>query len=183
MAKTLGLKDYHIQLNKLVEQLSSDEVIKAAEESWSIIGDQIRQNAVSNNFVLTGLLIDPRTILTHAGVTNRDGKKGFFAEAGVFKDDSAMASYPHPSLDRARNPKSDIPSATVAYWLEFGVQPHYTVQGIRARKVKPDAKSGVGFHGGIKPTPFISSAYDTKLEDAHDHLSKSLGALIDRVTK
>ena len=183
MAKVTGLKDYFVQLDSIVNSLSSDLVIEVAQESWSIIGDQIRTNAIALDLVLTGLLVDPKTILTHAGVTNRDGKKGLFAEAGVFKDDSAMSSYRHPSINRNRNPKTDIPSATAAYWLEFGVQPHYTYPRSNTRKTPVDERSGVKFHPGVTQRPFISKAYDEKIDEAYAKLSKGLGELIDRAVK
>lgn len=178
MAKSSGISGYTVQLNNLVSEIQSEKVVEIADKAWTVIGDQIRINAIGINAVLTGLLIDPRTILTHAGVTNREGNKGFFAEAGVFKDDNAMGSYPHPSLNRNRNPKSDIPSATVAYWLEFGVQPHYLIKGVRARKYKVDGDSGVPYHKGVTARPFISKAYDQKLDQAYNILSKGLDDLI-----
>ncbi len=183
MAKTVGLQDFFVQLNDLVDAVDSEKTVKVAKEAWDIVGDQIRANALGADLVLTGLLVDPRTILTHAGFTNHDGKRGIFAEAGVFKSDSVMGSYPHPSLNRNRSAKSDIPPAMVAYWLEFGVQPHYTIKGIRARKNPVDAAVGVSFHQGIAPIPFISSAYDSTSDKALQHLESGLGDLIDKAIK
>lgn len=183
MATVTGLKDYFVELDAIVNSLESEKVVDAVIESWSVIGDQIRNNAISQGLILTGLLVDPKTILTHAGLTNRDGKKGVFAEAGVFKDDSAMSAHKHPNLGRNRNPKSDIPSPTVAYWLEFGVQPHFTYPRTTTRKTPVNEKAGVKFHPGVSPKPFISRAYDEKIGVANAVLSKKLGELIDEATR
>ena len=76
--------------------------------------------------------------------------------------------------------KADIPAPQIAWFLEFGVQPHYTVSGIRARKFPVTEDSKVGFHKGIAPTPFISSAFDTKLDEAYSHLIRGLDLLIEK---
>ena len=144
-----GMKGFFAALDNVANVLSSDEVGQIAHESWDIVTEQIRDNAASNGFFDTGLLQSRDTILTNSGVVKgRDGGAYVYAEAGVFKDDSAMLSF-------GVDPIKDIPRAQVAYWLEYGTLDHFVGLETTGEPVK-----------GIKPSYFMTSAYDAKNEQA-----------------
>lgn len=171
-----GVKDLVAQLTELSALVDEKEIIEDAEKSWSIIRDQIRLNAAAAGFHDTGLLLDPRTILVHAG--KGSGGNIIFAEAGVFKDDSAMSAY-------GLNPKKDMPRGMVAYWLEYGTRDHYVGQRADVAQERAQNRQGKSpsMIRGIKPSKFISRAFDLKNQEAFDDFSRRLGERIDKVIK
>ena len=177
MARIEGVQSLLAQLTEVGSAVESKQTIEIARKSWDIVRDEIRSNALNAGLVFTGLLIDPKTILTHAGKSKNENGTIIFAEAGVFKDDSAMSRF-------GLNPKTDIPRGMVAYWLEFGTQEHYNIKGLRARKT-PVTEGDKGSRGaattaGIKPTKFISRAFDAKSDFAFNAFREDLGLLIDK---
>lgn len=181
MAKVKGLEGFLGQMDNLANIGETQELKDAVGKAWSLVTDKIRENARSSFVMQTGLLIDPNVIKTITGIEERDGKKVLIAQAGVFSDIGVMSSYPHPNLNRNRNPK-DIPPANIAWFLEFGVQPHYLYKDVRARKTPVSAEAmeqkKKGIHPGIKPTPFISNAFDETYEAALADFTKELEKLI-----
>lgn len=177
MARIEGVESLIAQLTEIGSAVQSEQTVEIARKSWDIVRDEIRANAISAGHVFTGLLIDPKTILTNAGKSKNASGTIIFAEAGVFKDDSAMARF-------GLNPKTDIPRGMVAYWLEFGTQEHYNIKGLRARKT-PVTEGDKGSRGAsttaaIKPTKFISRAFDAKADLAFNVFRQDMGLLIDK---
>lgn len=183
---TKGIKDWVAQMSKLSDAITSEQLVDVARDAWGVVRDQIEVNARVSFNTFTGTMFDPRSIIVNAGSTNKDKSRFVFAEAGVFRDDAAMAQH-------GLNPQKDMPRSMVAWWLEFGTQAHYTYKGVRARKMgvnaehsnmlRPSGQKGDSITQGIKPTYFISKAFDMKADQAFQQLETKLGELIDRAVK
>lgn len=176
-----GLKALEAQLDDLTGVLTGPQMVEAAEQAWNTVRNQIDANAASEGFFDTGLLLDPATIITVAGMDN-EGR--VYADAGVFKHDATMIKY-------GFDPKTDIPRAQVAYWLEFGTQAHYTRKGVRAQRL--DRDTGGTLPGdrpgdnllteGIKPSKFMSRAFDTASDNAYRQFTENVDKLVEKATR
>lgn len=185
MADIEGEEAFFAQLTALARIVEEPEFVKGVNNAWSIVTNQILDNALIEFEVRTGLLFDPQTILTNTGITYTNGTPYVYSEAGVFKDDSAMTT-------RGLDASKDIPAATYAYWLEYGTQPHYNESGVKAKHPKRSGgvSPGEGFNkdtdemkvtAGIQPSFFISRAYDTMRDKAYDLIQKDINVRIDKV--
>lgn len=183
-----GMDVYMKQLERLKNVPKQQEVLTVIEQGWSIVTEQIRSNAISEFNFNTGLLFDTKTILTNVGRAGEDGNY-IYAEAGVFRDDSAMGAR---GLTR-----SDIPAPMYAHWLEFGTDAHHVEKDWRRKKTSGQdhtfsvaRKRGysetapvASQRSGIRATYFISKASDSKQEQANTFIVNGLNQLIDEVAK
>lgn len=179
MIQTDGLNQLLNDLDYMKTAIESNEFVQAIEKEWSIVTNKIRDNAASSFNVKTGLLLDSKSIITHAGVTFDQDAPFIFAEAGVFKSDSSMT-------ERGLNAQKDIPASMYAYWLEFGTRDHYNQKGIKM--AHPSRSGGVSagelkslkMTQGIEPTYFISRAHDEVADIAYDGIVARIGEMIDK---
>jgi len=133
---------------------------KSIESSLKDIENNMKSNArlALNKGYSQGVMVNS---ISSKVTINEDGL--IFASVGVFNMSNKTGS-----SGRRMN------AAVLAFWHEHGVQPHSTSTG--AKKID-ESGQGKQQHRGLKPTPFLSSAFDSGAVAIQEDLKKALNKL------
>ena len=141
---------------------------KTLRESSKPIESAMHQNVRSQGHVDSGVLDE--SIKTRVSFPKNSNYATAVASIGVFKLNNVMAK-------AGMDPKKDMPRTMVAYWLEHGVQPHYTGKGSNADRGNRDSGQK---HPGIPAQPFIRPAFDQRVDSTLILQKSILAKEIDR---
>ncbi len=132
---------------------------KSIETSLKSIEGDMKSNALAalNKGYSQGVIVNSIS----SKVTLKDDF--IFASVGVYNMSNKTGSNERP-----------INAAVLTFWHENGVQPHSTSKGSRKRKETGQDKQ---LHRGLKPTPFLSSAFDAGAGAIQENLIKDLNDL------
>ena len=159
-----GFEELLTQLDEL-----GDNAVIAAREGVDA-GGQAVENSIKNSMLAmidgeysTGALY---ASISHTAHVKNQAAVGSF---GVFKIDKELTM-------RGLNPKKAIGRPMLAYWFEFGIQPHSVKRGARTARqetMKSRARSaknqdGTG-HSGTAPKPFVTNGIDMGMTQFFDH--------------
>lgn len=160
-----GLDDVLSDFNRVVDDIEKESVT-ALEDSLEPIERQMKSNAMS---------------------TFTDGySKGVMVKSISYnisvKDDYITATVGVYDMSRKTgSTERKIPEPVIAYWYEFGIQPHSTSSGARAEnKGRKARKQGTRIHRGSPPRPFLSSAFDAGSENIFNTIADRLNKSIDK---
>ena len=169
MAKGLlyidGLDDVIADFDRIVGDIEIESAA-ALEESLTDIENQMKSNAKSvfTDGYTKGVMVNS---ISHK-VSVKDG----FVSASVGVYDMSR---------KTGSSNRRIPEPIIAYWYEFGIQPHSTSSGARAENKGKKAKGQTGrMHQGSPPRPFLSSAFDSMSENIILTIAKRLNKSIDK---
>ena len=169
MAKGLlyidGIDDVIADFDRIAGDIEIESVA-ALDESLSEIEEKMKLNAkaVFTDGYTKGVMVNS---ISHT-VSVKDGK--IFSTVGVY-------DMPNKTGSSARR----IPEPVIAYWYEFGIQPHSTASGARKANGKRRDKNQTGnLHQGSAPRPFLSNAFDGGVDDIITTITKRLNKSIDK---
>ena len=160
-----GLDSVIDDFNRIVGDIEK-ESIEALNESLGSIETQMKSNAnsVFTDGYTKGIMVNS---ISHQ-VSVKDGK--IFASVGVYD-----------MSRKTGTTKRRAPEPLIAYWYEFGIQPHSTASGARkANGKRPDKKQVGNLHQGSPPRPFLSTAFDSMSENIIVTIANKLNKIIDK---
>lgn len=130
------------------QEADTSKMLEAGTKATNSMREKYRAYGVK-----TGLLSDPR--ITHAWTKSSSDKKSDALYFGVIKYDAVMREY---GLD----PAKDIPPNVLAYWIEYGAEPHLTISGFDLRRKSDRAIMAKTephkIHKGILAQPILTRA-------------------------
>lgn len=159
-----GLDDILSDFNRVVGDIEKESV-SALNESLTEIEVQMKNNArsVFTDGYTKGVMVNS---ISHT-VSIKDGM--ITASVGVY-DMSNKTGSAHRK----------IPEPIIAYWYEFGIQPHSTSPAARAANKGRKARLQTGrMHQGSPPKMFLSNAFDSRSENIITTIAERLNKSID----
>ena len=166
------------------ERMTGPEVTLAAKKATENIAEKLENDIGANARSMLSLKYATGTFLASIGSTSDYSIKDSWAggSAGVYSNPAIEARKPQRFKGR-----TEPPAAAVAWWLEFGVQPHSLYPGAtaarqakagrKARKARDQDKGRQ--HPGITQQPFISRAYDMNAGFIQDEYIRQFNAMIE----
>lgn len=166
--KIKGLAELDKKLGNL-QQAASDRILKqAVKEGADPIYDEIREGVISWGEE-TGTLRDSVKVKVRKS-TKYDN---VFASIGVFRIKSIepLPGNPYPVY---------IGAPTLAWWFEYGIQPHYL--GKKSKR-KTGKVTGGALHPGVPAKPVIRKAIPNNATAATKKISDVLRKKVDQIAK
>ncbi len=170
--QTEGLEELEAQMKALNLLTMKSVLRKTSRESGKPVLQGIKQRVVSLGHFDTGLLLE--SVKMRVTLPKNPRWADAVATVGIFKDNALMRRF-------GLNPVKDMPPTTYGYWLEYGVQPHYTGSGSNVSSSR-DKKAGL-LHPGIPAKPFIRPAFDAKLNQALAIIKSRLSLEIEKALR
>lgn len=170
-ANMVGFAELDAAFDELGNFVEDDVVMhEILEPAGFLLAEAMRQNIQGYSAIDTGALYES-TFHHVYSINGEDCSYGF--NAGTYK--TGLYDVTKGNVGGKKPPTE----ATVGYWLEYGTQPHYTGSGSNM-DVKNREGTGL-FNNGIKPRPYVSTAWNAKRETAYQTVAKGLGKEIDKV--
>ena len=166
-------------LDELESALSSLELVaqkkvlrKAAREGMKPALSEAQRGVKSKWGELSGALHD--SVRMRISAPKNKKWADVIGSIGVFR------IRPLESIAMAWYSKGYVGAPTLAYWFEFGVQPHSL--GKRSRRERGKSTGG-GEHPGIPAKPVLRPAMDNNVDIITARTGNVLGHEIDKITK
>lgn len=159
-----GLKDLEEKLAQL-ETVGQNKVLRKAVRAMAKpVKQQVEQNISKNDLIDTGEMVNDVKLRVH---TDKRNTKYYDvgATVGLGKD-----------------------TAYRGYWLEFGVDPHYTNAGSKVARYQIGYKgkpvpNKLLLHPGIEPAPFITPALEQNTDSLINISKVELSNAIEKAIK